>query len=596
MNDKRINDNAANEKRQARTVSLQSSAPKDTSATQHNSDAKLPEITSNAEEQRVRDDTSIKSPLPKPATVTHPWLALAFLALSVSLIVVDGTIVNVALPTMIRELHLNFSQAEWITTIYALIFSALLITMGRLADSLGRKTILLIGIVLFVGASILAGASTTSSTLLTARALQGIGGATVLPTTLSTVNSIFQGKQRAIAFAVWGSVISGMAALGPLLGGFLTTYFSWPWIFYINVPLGVIIVIGAIFFVPNTYGEKRGRGLDVDGFLLSSIGLGALVYGLIEGRSLGWWTPTDPDSLLPISLAAIAIMTGTVFLIGFFLWERHRRSYKRSRLVNIELFRIRSFFFGNIAAGAIAIGEFGLLFILPLYLQNVRELSALEAGYVLATMALGAFIAGGLAGPFAQATHPVTVARSGLALEILALIVLGFILDAHTSIFIASAILVVYGFGLGLASAQLTSLVLADIPVQNSGQGSAIQSTVRQIGSALGIAIVATFLAISVNMHTDNSLADLSINPTVARSIEHSVADSAGSSLIALHHGVGDFSAFEPSLRSSMAQALDHGFALGSGQAIIMSTVFIGIGFLATLALPKPQQSLKTTA
>lgn len=523
---------------------------------------------------------------------THPWLSLAFLALSVSLIVIDGTIINVALPQIVNDIGLSFSNAEWITTIYALVFSALLISVGRLADTYGRRNILVIGILLFIGASAWAGYTTNFSELLTARAIQGIGGACVLPTTLSTVNAIFQGKQRAIAFAVWGSVISGMAAVGPLLGGWLVSNYSWPWIFYINIPIGILLLLGIMLVVPNTKGQRSGNGIDVDGFLLSGIGLGTLVFGLIEGRTYGWWTPKEESDLilgLPISRAAIAIIIGICSLTLFIMWEKHRLHNGRSRLLDLRLFKIRTFTTGNIAAMMIALGEFGLLFCLPLYLQNVRGLSALEAGYILATMAVGAFIAGFLAGAISHKVDAAKLTRIGLLLEVIALLSLGIQLDNDTSMLEIASILVVYGIGLGIASAQLTSLILLEVPANQSGQGSATQSTARQIGAALGVAIIATFLAANVTSNTAGALDEIRqyhhLPVAVQTRIEKSVADSAGSSLVAIREGKGEFHKMERAERKKMVDALAEPFARATANAITLAGLSILIGLGSTVFL-----------
>lgn len=509
----------------------------------------------------------------------HPelkrWHILGFLAASVSLIVIDGTIVNVALPQMVASLKLTFTDAQWITTIYALIFSALLITFGRVADLWGRRNMLLSGILIFTLGSLWAALATSGGTLLTARALQGLGAAAVLPTTLSTINAIFQDKQRAIAFAVWGSVISGMAALGPLAGGFLVTHLSWPWIFYINLPLGAIITIGVIVYVPNSKGAKLGKGIDMDGFLLSTLSFGGLVFALIEGRTKGWWFASDGSSHL--SIAAWAWIIGLVSLLLFIFWELHRIHNGREKLLDLRLFKIRSFALGNIAAGTIAIGEFGLLFVLPLFLQNCLGLSALQSGAILAAMASGAFVAGGFAAPYAKRTSPAQVALTGLTLEVTALIGLGLAGVATTRPVLATTLwLLLYGFGLGLASAQLTSTILVDIPPHMSGQASAVQSTTRQLGSALGVAIIATYMANSLLQDAAGKLADLGLPTQMASNLESTLSKSAGSILPTLN---GD-----PSLlaaHSRLAEVFSH----SSAKAMLLSAAFVGIGFIATLIL-----------
>lgn len=466
--------------------------------------------------------TALTSPTPpRQATLPHRWLALTTLATAVGLIVIDGTIVNVALPTMMTSIPLSYTQAQWVTTLYSLIFAALLITTGRLGDRYGRRTLLEFGVSTFAFGSLLAGLSHGPTLLLVARAIQGVAGACVLPSTLSTVNATFRGRERAVAFAVWGATISGAAAIGPLLGGWLTTNFSWRWIFLINPPLACAILVASRLWVPQTSQAAGDRSsdaarrpdltatahahdggvtthrADVGGFFLSALGMGGLVYGLIEGRTLGWWQPLPGTwaTSWPISPAVIAIILGTLATAGFITVESRRRRQGKEVLLDLSLFNYRSFRWGNLAALLVAMGEFGLLFVLPLYLQNVRAMSAIDAGWILAAMAAGAFASGGMAAPLAHRLSGAGVATLGLTLETLGVAWMAAWFQPDSPTWHVVMPLVVYGVGLGMASAQLTGTILLDVPPAQSGQGSATQSTVRQLGSALGTAVIATLLA-----------------------------------------------------------------------------------------------------
>lgn len=523
--------------------------------------------------------------------IKHKWLALSTLALAVSLIVIDGTIINVAIPVIMKDLKLNFTQVEWITTLYALVFSALLITTGRIADHVGRRKMLMLGIVIFIIGSIFASTAKGINSLLFARFIQGIGGAVVLPTTLSAVNSTFFGRDRIIAFAVWGSVISGMAAIGPLVGGYFCTYVSWRWIFWINVPIGVIILIGALKFVPETYGEKLTNGFDFLGFIVSSLGLASLVYGLIEGRNLGWIDAKDPSKeILGISYTPYLIVFGFLLLVLFILWEKHQVKNGKTHLLDVTLFRLKSFTLGNTIACLVAIGEFGLLFVLPLFLQNILGLSAMDSGFILASLGIGAFVSGGFASEIGRRTSPTVVASLGLFVETVGLAGFYFTVVPDISKMVIVLWLVVYGIGLGMASAQLTSTVLVDVPPVKSGQGSATQSTVRQLGSALGIALMGTILVSFLTVNVNTSLKNIAMPEQSVQGIETSVIETAGASIAGIKQD-NRLMHMPQQERQKLFTALDDSFTKSSVDTIGVSALILGFGFILSLFLPKKKKT-----
>ena len=347
------------------------------------------------------------------ATGLAKWLPMPFVALGVSMIIVDATIVNVAVPTIIRELHVSANTAEWFNSIYSLVFASLLITLGHTGDVWGRRRLFGTGVIVFVAASLVAATAPTGSILILGRFLQGIGGAMILPTTLSTVNAIYQGKDRAVAFAIWGSTIGGMAAIGPLLGGWLTTDYSWRWAFLINVPIGLLVLVGIAFAVPETRDPHVRRGIDWTGNLLVVVGFATLVFGLIEGEHYGWWGQTESLTLGSWSWPAgwpspvpVAFAIAAVALITFYFVERSRARRSKVVLVNLELFGIRSFAAGNVAVTVVAFGEFGLLFVLPLFLQGVLGFSALDTGWLFLSLAIGSFVVGGATPQLAKTDQP----------------------------------------------------------------------------------------------------------------------------------------------------------------------------------------------
>jgi len=513
------------------------------------------------------------------------WLGLAVLSLGVSIIIVDATVVNVALPTIIRDLGLGTTQAEWINSVYPLVFAALLLTAGRLGDRVGRRRVFLFGVVIFGLASLLAAASQSGGALIAARVLQGVGGAAILPSTLSSVNATFRGRDRAIAFGVWGSVIGGMAALGPLVGGWLVTDVSWRWIFLINVPIGLVCIAGALRFVPETKDEHAEPGIDWPGIVLSSLGLALFVFGLIEGQHYGWWGAKEAWSIGPLSASAggvspvpFAFALGVVGIGAFLGVEWRRQQAGRVALLDFRLFRLRSFSLGSATALLVSLGEFGILFVLPLFLQTVLGYSALKTGVVIAAMAAGAFVAGPGAAYFARRFGGRRVVTTGMFLE--AVGVGAFALAASTTISEQeiAAILFVYGLGVGLATAQLTSVILIDVPPEHSGQASGLQSTARQLGSALGIAMLGTVLALSLGSFAQSELEGAGVPPARAHVTATAFENSLGTSLIGVRSVPG---------ASAQVTALDDAYVSAVRRTGLLAAGFIVLGLLMSLALPR---------
>jgi EmrB/QacA subfamily drug resistance transporter len=514
------------------------------------------------------------------------WLGLAVLSLGVSMIIVDATVVNVAIPTIIGDLGLQATDAEWMNTIYSLVFAALLISVGRAGDRWGRRLFFLAGVILFVGSSLWAAEAWSPQSLIAARFVQGIGGAMMLPASLSSVNALFQGHARAIAFGVWGSVIGGMAALGPLLGGYLTTEHSWRWIFYINLPVGALVVAGALAFVPETRDPHFRRGADPLGVATISLGLGAVVFALIEGQRYGWLRPTAAFSAMgaewpfgSVSIVLPTVILGALLVGAFLLIERRRGRAARPVVVDLDLFRLRSFRNGNIAVLVVSLGEFGLIFALPLFLQSVLGYSAFRTGVVLVALASGAFAAGGLAAQLARRHGSRPVVLAGMAAEAAGLLATVPLLSTSATGWTLAGPLFLYGMGVGLATAQLTGAILVDVPVEASGQASGIQSTFRQVGSALGIAVLGTMLIVGLGTRTVAGLANVpGLPPQAQQGITTAVRESAGAVLPALRTQPGS---------EAVVGVVEDAFVTSARIVTAAAAGFILVGLAAAARLPR---------
>jgi EmrB/QacA subfamily drug resistance transporter len=514
------------------------------------------------------------------------WTPMIFIGLGVALIIMDASIVNVILPSIIRGLKINSIDAEWINATYSLTFAAFLIVMGRLGDRFGRRKIFMLGAGVFAVSSIAAASAPSGGLLIAARAAQGVGAAMMSPTSLSIVTGLYRGKARAIAFALYGSIIGGMAAIGPLMGAWLTEHFSWNWSFWINVPISLIIIVGSLKYVDEVKADDDSESPDLLGAFLSSLGIAALLFALIEGRSYGWWLSTSDKTFIGrvwqqggLSPVAISLIISAVALVMLYVVETRRTAAGKSALIDFHLFRIRSFGLGSFAGLIVSLGEFGILFSLPLFLQSVLGWSALGSGGLLAMLAVGAFVAAPTAAMLANKRNPRFVARLGMGLEIIGILGLAAVLSPDASGWSMVLWLFIYGMGVGYATAQLTGLILSEIPPNKTGQASGTQSTARQIGASMGTAILGTVLFVTLHKYTEWRLTNEVpyLTAEKAREVADLVERSAGTAI--------------PSL-ASMPNGLEiqavaqQAFSAAISLSALVAAGFVFLGFLATFALP----------
>jgi len=516
------------------------------------------------------------------------WWGLGAISLGVALIIMDATIVAVATPDIVTSLGLSTTQVQWIQEVYTLVFAALLMVWGVMSDRLGRRRILVIGLVIFISSSALCAFAPSGEWLIAARGIQGLGGSMILPTTLALLNATFRGSDRNIAFAAWGATIGSMAAVGPVLGGWLTSALSWHWAFWINVPLGILVIVGVLLLVAESKQHETGRFTDWIGALASVVGFGLLVFGMIEGRTFGWWLAEDGAALRlgEFSIIPVVFVLALIVLTALVLRERARIKVGRSVLLDISLFRIPSFANGNVTALTVSLGEFGLILSLPLWFQYVGGMNALQAGLSLLPLAIGSFVASAAVHPLSRYLTPVRLVRLGIGLEIVALGVMALLIRPDSTVWVTGVPLFVYGMGVGFATAQLTQLILRDVPVEQSGQASSTQSTARQVGSALGIAILGTALFTTLRAGTEARLTEqLAADPSIGSLIKQ-VSDSAGA-LIAQLAARPDTVAIADAAR----QALTDGVAVAAWVAVGA----LVLGLLSTLPLDRGRRPRHAT-
>lgn len=534
--------------------------------------------------------TALAPALPAERSGRRHRLALVIMSLGVSLVVVDGTIAGVLTPRLVAELGLTTSGAEWVSSIYPMVFAALLIPLGRVGDLVGRRRAFAVGVAVFTAAGLLAALARDGGTLIAARALQGVGASMIMPATLATMNAVFTGRRRAMAFGIWGALVGGMAALGPLLGGAIATALSWRWAFGVNVPLGLALLAGALAVMPETR-QRGAAGIDPPGTALAVPALGALVFGLIEGPNYGWWEPVRPFTAGPyawpggLSPVPVALSLGLVLLAALVVVERVRAAAGRAVLLDPALLQIASFRRGGLTAALISVGELGLVFVLPLFLTGAHGTSPLHISLAIVPLALGAFLAGPPAGRLAGRWGPHRVVRWGLALEVAAVAMIGLTLTARTGGWGLAPWMLLYGVGLGLASAQLTSVCLAEVPAGRAGQASGMQSALRQVGAALGIALIGAVFATGLGRESAQRLERTALPAERRAAVVHQLRESAGTHAHDLSRTPG---------AEAEAGAARAALAAATRQAMWATAGILALGLLMSLRLrPVPASSPK---
>ncbi|MBN1092257.1 MFS transporter [Blastococcus sp. TML/M2B] len=471
------------------------------------------------------------------------WLPLTAICIGTFMLLVDVTIVNVALPDIARDLGTSFAQLQWVVDVYALALAALVLGAGSLADLYGRRRLYLIGLVVFALSSLACGLAPDAGWLIAARGVQGVGGAIMFATTIALINTSYEGRDRGTAFGIWGAVLGAAAALGPILGGALTEL-DWRWIFYVNLPVTVLAVVMTLVAVQEARQPGAPRP-DVPGIALFSLGAGAVVYGLVRAAAEGWATGTSWGP----------VVGGLAVLVLWVLVELRRPA----PMLDVRLFAGRSFSGIMLAAFVLNGAAFALLVYTSLWLQSIGGLSPLQAGCVFIPLSVVSFVAAAAGGRFLQTQPPRFVLGGGLLL-IGAGCLLMTLVDADSTWRVLVAGLAVLGLGVGVANPTLASAALAAVPRERSGMASGAVNTARQIGFAVGVSVLGTVFATGAS----SALRDAgSPDPSGL-----ATALSAGQAPVILGEA-------EPQARAGLAETLAGGYAAG------LDGVFLAAGLSA---------------
>jgi EmrB/QacA subfamily drug resistance transporter len=499
------------------------------------------------------------------------WAILAVLCLALLIVGIDGTIVNVALPSFVRELNASPSQLQWISDAYTLVFASFLLTAGSLGDRFGRRSALLFGLVVF-GLGSLGGALVGSaSALIVTRAIQGFGSAFIMPSTLSVLTNVFPDDERGRAIGIWSGVSGLGVAIGPLVGGYLLDHFWWGSVFLVNLPVIAVAVVAVIAIVPNSM-DPNPRPIDGLGTVLSIGALTGILFGIIEGPSRGW-------TATPL---LIGFVGGGAMLLGFILWELHTLE----PMLDVSFFKNPRFSAASIAVTLVFFAMFGSIFFLGQYIQFVLGFSPLQAGAALIPVAVALMVSAPTSsflvarfGTKAIVTVGLLIVASSLALLSAATTTSGYPLVA--------AVLVLLGLGMGLAMAPATDSIMGSLPREKAGVGSAVNDTTREIGGALGVAILGSILAASYSATVGASVVVKALDATGAEGVKAAKAVTGsigGANQVAQLLGQLERAGKVPiGATHAIVDASNAAFVNAMGHTVIVGAVIAALGALVAL-------------
>ena len=509
------------------------------------------------------------------------WVTLGIIIISLVIVVLDSTVLNVSIPTILRELHTELPTLQWVLTGYSLTFATFLIIGGRLGDVYGARRMFIIGAALFGVGSLLASEAQSVTTLIVGEAIiEGIGASLMMPATLAILSNTFDGHERAKAFSIWGAASGAAVAFGPLLGGFLTTNYSWRWAFRINVIVAPLAVLGAVLFMQRTRSAERRPRVDAPGATLIGSGTFCIVFALSQGGIYGWLRPLQdftigsldvwPESR-PISIVVPMVALAIVLLVAFVALERRKERRASDPLFELSQLRYLSFRYGLLTTAVLAMGQLGFLFVLPVLLQDgAQHLSAIETGVWLVPTGIGIAIGAQIGGRLTRVVNTTIVVRIGLAAEAVGLVLIALATSPTITFLSLLPGLVVFSLGLGFASSQLTNVVLSEIEKRHAGAASGANTTVRQMGAALGIAVIGSLLSSQMLRHATDAIR----NSTLA-------GDAKAGALDQLHaSGVG----FVPP--PSLTHAIESAVASGARPALLFASAVVSAGALLSLLIP----------
>lgn len=529
-----------------------------------------------------------------PAALEGPdprrWITLIIVITSIFIVVLDNSVLNVAIPTILRDFHTTLPKLEWVVTGYALTFASLLIIGGRLGDIYGHRRVFIIGAFLFGAGSLVAALSQSVGELIVGEAvIEGVGASLMMPATLAILTRTFTGRERSTAFAAWGATAGTAAGFGPVVGGFLTTNYSWRWSFGINVIIAPLAIAGAMAFMDKGERAPTRTRIDVPGAILAASAMFLLMFGLTEGGTYGWFTPikgfTIANWRLWPSTRTLSI-TPLVFALSatiFFVFYRFERAKERAGLAPLFEFgelRHKAFRYGLLTSVILAMGQLGLIFALPIFLQDARHLSAENNGLWMLPMGIFIIMGAQIGGRLTRKIGVTPVVRMGLILETVGLALLAFSISPNVTFFDLLRGFVLFGFGVGFASSQLTNVVLYDIDREKSGVASGANTTVRQLGGGLGAAVIGSFLTAETVRHAIQAV-------SAAKQLPAALSKQAIAGLHELGPNYVPPANVSPDNAAVLRNALADAVSKGTRPALFFASALVLLGAIVSILIPR---------
>jgi EmrB/QacA subfamily drug resistance transporter len=524
----------------------------------------------------------------------NPWAVLVVVSLGFFMTLLDLTIVNIAIPNIIARLHASLDDVLWVLNAYALVLAVLVITAGRLGDLIGPRTMFVAGIAVFTAASAACGFAPDAAWLIGFRAVQGLGAAMLMPQTLAIVTMVFPPERRGAAFGVWGAVAGLATIAGPTLGGLLVTAFDWRWIFFVNLPIGVVVFAVTFFIVPDLRPGRRHR-LDFRGVALASLGLLAICYGLVEGQNYDWGTIASFVSI-PLILAV------GVLLIGAFLVDQKRRQ-DAEPLIPFALFRNKNFTLMNWVSGTLSIGMLGIFLPLTIYLQDALGFSALKAGLTLAPSSVVMIFAAPFLGRLTDKIGGKFILVSGLSLFAAGMgwVVLVASPNSKWQDFLPP--LIVAGLGMGGTFAPLTTTAMREVEPRLAGAASGVLNTTRQVGSVIGTAAVGALLEnrLVTSLSSQATIRSAGLPAHVRATFIHGFQQAAASGLFSgatpgSSPQPGEPKALAAQLQRLGAEVFSHGYVLAMRWTMVMPIAVVVLAAASCLLVKNTVSGQDRTA